>query len=64
MPFNASGTQLYEQTQMDVDQQNGESATVQALANRTSKLDAIKSLDAKLLKQTAERERQDKEQRN
>mmetsp|Transcript_31922 Transcript_31922/g.42264 ORF Transcript_31922/g.42264 Transcript_31922/m.42264 type:complete len:117 (-) Transcript_31922:779-1129(-) len=46
---NGTGTQIYDQTQMDVDQ-NGESATVQALANRTSKLDAIKNLDAMELK--------------
>ena len=45
---------------MDIDQSIQEPAlAVQALANRNSgnKLDAIKSLDAMLLKKTAEREK-------
>lgn len=51
---------------MDIDQSIQEPAlAVQALANRNSgnKLDAIKSLDAMLLKKTAEREKQDKDKR-
>ena len=48
---------------MDVDQEGQECATVQALQNRTSKLDAINNLDAKMLKRTAERTKQDQEQR-
>ena len=57
--LNGTGTQLYDQTQMDVDQEALVGATEQALQNRTSKLDAINNLDAKMLERTAERTKQD-----
>lgn len=61
-PVNA--TQLYEHTQMDIDQVGDNTNTMQqALANRTSKLDAIQKMDQKFLKKNAEKERQDKDKR-
>lgn len=49
---------------MDIDQVGDNTNTMQqALANRTSKLDAIQKMDQKFLKKNAEKERQDKDKR-
>ena len=48
---------------MDVDQVSETVAMQSLLAKRTNKLDAIKNLDQKLLKKTANREKQDKDRR-
>jgi hypothetical protein len=56
-----NGTQVYDQTQMDIDQA-GDTRLQQAIAKKRS-LDAINELESKIVKKTADRERQDKEQR-
>lgn len=57
-----NATQMYEQTQMDVDYQ-GDTRLQQALKQKRSGLDAINSLESKIVKKTADRERQDKVER-
>lgn len=60
--LTANGTQMYDQTQMDLDSV-GDSRLQQTLAKKRSGLDAINNLESKIVKKTADKERLDKEQR-